>query len=512
LLAAAAPEARAAARRTAIVVGNNDGGATRTALRYAGRDALRVSEVVTTLAGVAPHRVFLLLDGDADDLRTVFAKTEALAASGDPSALLFFYYSGHADRTGLLMGETRYPFAELRERLGGSSAQTVVSLVDACQSGEMVRPKGGRTVPVVETDFESDRSYAGRVYIASSAPGEISQESDELQASFFTHALVAGLRGLADESGDGQVTLDELYGYVYHHTLARTVAPGVATQHPTHDFDVAGRGELVLTRLADDGTHLLFPAELKGRLFVQASSGEFVAEFPVTGKRPHRLSVAPGRYRVGQRIDDRLLVQEITARPGRATPLDPDGMREVSTSDATLASKGRPGAAGVISAEYRLRTGYLEQAGVVHGGAIGYRRPFGAVDLGLSAGAGTSRFTRSDGIEVELLELSLAALAQLPVWRTDRTRAALAADVALGWIRERGTLTVQAKPGSPTSVELASAAVFYGGGLDLGLRVAPDLWLGVGVRAGQVRFPGGAGEPVSPWTFTLAAGPSYEVR
>lgn len=65
----------------------------------------------------------------------------------------------------------------------------------------------------VHFDFDEARSYEGRVYITSSAAGERAQESDEIQGSVFTHYLLAGLRGAADDSGDRRVSLEEAYRF-----------------------------------------------------------------------------------------------------------------------------------------------------------------------------------------------------------------------------------------------------------------------------------------------------------
>ena len=46
---------------------------------------------------------------------------------------------------------------------------------------------------------------------------EISLESSEKGHGLFTYYLVRGLQGDADANGDGRVTVDELYDYVYHH-------------------------------------------------------------------------------------------------------------------------------------------------------------------------------------------------------------------------------------------------------------------------------------------------------
>ena len=69
------------------------------------------------------------------------------------------------------MGSSRFGFRELRETVGRFPARTAISFIDACQSGQVTRTKGGRVVPVVDVRFE-DQRYRGRVYVTSSSGGE----------------------------------------------------------------------------------------------------------------------------------------------------------------------------------------------------------------------------------------------------------------------------------------------------------------------------------------------------
>ena len=58
--------------------------------------------------------------------------------------------------------------------------------------------------------------------LASSSGSELSQESETLRSSYFTHHLLVGMRGAGDANRDGQVSIDEAYRYAYHQTLLAT--------------------------------------------------------------------------------------------------------------------------------------------------------------------------------------------------------------------------------------------------------------------------------------------------
>ena len=118
--------------------------------------------------------------------------------------------------------------------------------------------------------------------MASSTAEELSQESDELKASYFTHHLVTALRGAGDGDGDGRVSLDEAYRYAYRRTLASTARTQVGEQHVTLETDLAGQGEVPVT----------FPAEARAQLDLPA---------PARGARAR--AAAPERRRDGRRAE-----------------------------------------------------------------------------------------------------------------------------------------------------------------------------------------------------------------
>ena len=70
--------------------------------------------------------------------------------------------------------------------------------------------------------FDQSIDVRGHAILTASAEDEAAQESDRIGGSFFTHYLVSGLRGAADSSADGRVTLTEAYRFAFDETLART--------------------------------------------------------------------------------------------------------------------------------------------------------------------------------------------------------------------------------------------------------------------------------------------------
>jgi uncharacterized caspase-like protein len=217
-------------RRLALIAASHDGGPERENLRHAGADAQAVADVLVELGGVVREDVLLQVDVDQigfENALTDLQQRAKEARSSGARVEILVYYSGHSDQHGLLLDGQRYPYGALRRAIESLDADVKLAVLDSCLSGSILRQKGGRHRPPFLLDESS--SVKGMAVLTSSSANEASQESDELRGSFFTHALVSGLRGAADESKDGRVTLQEAYRFAFDETLARTeVARGGA--------------------------------------------------------------------------------------------------------------------------------------------------------------------------------------------------------------------------------------------------------------------------------------------
>jgi hypothetical protein len=298
-------------------------------LRYAERDADRVSEVLRELGGF--DRVNQLRDPTPAAILEALAETDALAAR-DPNLEVVFYYSGHADAQGLLMGAGRLPFDELRARLEQSHAAVRVALLDACYSGTIVRPKGGRPGPGYALDTVEPPHVRGAAIIAAGTAGELAQESGDIEGSFFTHHMLSALRGAGDRDGNGAVTLAEAYQYAYAHTLAATLPSVWGPQHPSYEYRLSGTGDLVITRIGRDRKAISFPPGQGRTYVVSTDADEVVGEVTGQPQGRVRLVLPRGRYRVMAREGRRAWLAEVTLRPdgGADVTLESSAFREVS--------------------------------------------------------------------------------------------------------------------------------------------------------------------------------------
>ncbi len=304
-------------RRFAFVVGANDGGPGRGILRYAHSDARAFSAVLGQLGGVERKAHILLLEPDRFDMEAGFARMHTMLENAQGSGVrleLIFYYSGHSNEKGLLVGDDLFSYRELREILAELPTDVRIAILDSCSSGALTRSKGGRKRAPFLIDTSVDvRGYA---YLTSASAHESAQEADSVGGSFFTHYLVSGLRGAADNSRDDRVTLNEAYQYAFDETLARTESSRVGPQHANYDFQLAGSGDLVLTDLRGTAAQLVIEPAAKGRFYVRDRRGHLVAELNKSAERPMRIGLDPGVYEITYEMGGRVSRGRVTLGRG----------------------------------------------------------------------------------------------------------------------------------------------------------------------------------------------------
>ena len=140
---------------------------------------------------------------------------------------------------------TGVPAHFVHERVERCRSRRIVLLLDCCYSGAYLRGHVHRAGEQAGVEALEGRGWA---VITSSTALEYSFEIDSNamtttpQLSVFTTAVVEGLRtGDADHNGDGLVSVDDLYAYVYDSVRQRT-----PHQKPRRMGDV--RGDLVIAK------------------------------------------------------------------------------------------------------------------------------------------------------------------------------------------------------------------------------------------------------------------------
>ncbi|MET7378841.1 caspase family protein [Streptomyces sp. NPDC005526] len=169
-------------------------------------------------------------------------RVEAFFSDGRPGDTLLLHFSCHGlksesgelyfaagDTDPRLLGSTAVAAQFVRHCMFRTRAHTTVLFLDCCYGGAFSRSasavRAGHDVNVLES-FAGAKLGGGRGWavITASNSMEYAFEGSELaensgpRPSVFTHAVVQGLEsGEADRDGDGWVSLNELYDYVYDH-------------------------------------------------------------------------------------------------------------------------------------------------------------------------------------------------------------------------------------------------------------------------------------------------------
>lgn len=283
--------------RYALYIGANYGGRSRERLLYAQSDALSFKKTMSEIGGVTDSNSRILYDPTKDGLDKALQEiTETIknSSSNSKRSEFIFYYSGHSDENSLLLGDTKYDYSTLKEAISDVPSDIHVVILDSCYSGNFIRTKGGQK----RKPFLVDDStvVTGHAYLSSSSDNESSQESDEIESSFFTNAMITGLRGAADTSGDNKVTLNELYSYAFNDTLSKTEASKAGPQHPNYNITLVGSGDLVLSDLTIGESMLSLSKEAKGKFIIRDSNDKLVSEINKAPGQPIFMALPKGQY------------------------------------------------------------------------------------------------------------------------------------------------------------------------------------------------------------------------
>jgi hypothetical protein len=352
----AAVVAQPRVHRFALVIGANLGGAERPRLQYAVTDAERFAQVLVELGGVTAADAIVLRQPKLQEVINALDRissrvAEARRTPGGGRTEVLLYYSGHADEQGLLLGEDRYSYRTLRDRLDQIPADVRIAVLDACASGAFTRIKSGHPRPAFLVDEAAN--MRGHAFLTSSAETEAAQESDRIRASYFTHYLVSGFRGAADLSGDGKVTLNEAYQFAFNETLGRTVDTRGGAQHPSYDISLSGTGDVVMTDIRQTSATLVLGEDLDGRFFVRNARNELIVELYKPRGRRVELGVEPGVYEVRMEIQKRSLVAKTEVPDGGHFLLDAGQFGPVAV-EATRRRGGQEGPRLAVDGRNRL--------------------------------------------------------------------------------------------------------------------------------------------------------------
>ena len=151
-----------APHRYAVVIGANKASPGRRDLRYAHNDAQEIADTLIRVAGYGYDNVTVLLDPDPQQVLAALDAYLAREPSGT-EALLFFYYSGHADAEALYPNGRPLSLRALRQRLDDERMNVRIGLIDACRGGGWTGAKGLTAAPPFPVEWPVALNNRGSV-------------------------------------------------------------------------------------------------------------------------------------------------------------------------------------------------------------------------------------------------------------------------------------------------------------------------------------------------------------
>ena len=466
--------------RLGVVAGNNLGHDPARGLRYAEEEVGRLADLLKSSGDFSD--VVTLRGANKVEIEQALVQVRQrlqVAKDAGQQTLFLFYYSGHGDNEALEIGGERLLLRDLRAYLEQlAPADVRVAFVDACQSGALTGMKGGKRAPGYQVRLADPGQVKGMAIVTSSTANELSQESDDLKGSFFSQSIMAGLRGAADSSRDGQVTLSEVYQFAFNRTLSNTAASLAGGQHPMYDYRMAGAGEVVLTRTRPRDARIAFVRESGATwAVVSKPSGDVLAEVASSPSEDLYLAVPAGDYRFVHRTLGEVRERTLALAPGSVTSVDPATMVRVEPSSSR--SKGSQlelhnqlGAYGGVG------TSVVPGSPAVVGAfALSLAHDFGRVAL--RGRASISSFaTQQDGYSSTLLRIGAGVDVLLPLWLSEHFGLRVGPTLGLPIMRQRDAL------GAVSS----SYGLAYGGVLNVSARLWARTYLSLNLDGGGEVF------------------------
>lgn len=210
-------------------------------LKYTDDDAYRLYAFLKSPEGGAlpDHQVKLLID-DAATKPVIVTELKQWAKKAGPQDIIFVYMSGH----GLPGAFVPYDFdgknnllnyEDIFATLDDSNAKHRLFIADACHSGSMAsRNTNDWEAPLDHFYQAFETSTGGSAFISSSKSEEVSLEHGGLRQGIFSHFLIRGLKGEANQNHDDLVTVDELFRFVSHQVKEYTAGaqnPSISGQY-----------------------------------------------------------------------------------------------------------------------------------------------------------------------------------------------------------------------------------------------------------------------------------------
>lgn len=154
----------------------------------------------------------------------ILEKLRAICNRAGKNDRVVFFFSGHGGSGAMCAydgngGNYMLSYTDLMAVLKSSQAKEKICYVDVCHAGSAANVLNTKEKSYT---WSKDASGAQIVFFVSSRADEYSNENSWTGAGFFTRALLKGLQGKADANSDREITVIELFKYIYNDVVSRS--------------------------------------------------------------------------------------------------------------------------------------------------------------------------------------------------------------------------------------------------------------------------------------------------
>jgi hypothetical protein len=234
-------------------------------LKYADRDAKAFYDFLRSdlagIGGFAPENIQVLLNEDATYQNIRVALFDFLKNAMEED-VVYIYFAGHGapdpdrldnlyllpyDANSRQLGGTGLPMEDMNRALRNVAARHKILITDACHSGG-INTDGTRSLTLNQINDvflnQMVTSDGVQVTFTASSNNEYSLEGEQWGGGhgIFTHYLLEGLKGKADENGDHIVSVGEVMEYTRTGVMRETrqrQRPQISTTAYNYHFPVA---------------------------------------------------------------------------------------------------------------------------------------------------------------------------------------------------------------------------------------------------------------------------------
>jgi hypothetical protein len=323
-------------QRIAVFVGVDRGLEDERPLRYAARDARAMADAFRKAGTFDEDRIYLLANADLEKIRATLEEVKGRARElrkAGTESLVMIYFSGHGGSEGLHVAGESWRREDLTGYLESLESNMKILIVDACESGDLLRRKGGRLIDgpkVVQVDRLEGK---GTIMISSSSRGEMAQESEDYHGAVFTHHFLNGLRGLADYDGDKAIRLMEAFDYARVSTKREEILGQSSQQNPEFDFDMTGESDPVVAKIGHRQSRLLLHRMPAGPLEIyDGNSMSLSSKVWLTGQDSLSFVLPSNKYILAYRDNRESRVAEVDLTWQTTALVRPEAFRRKAKS------------------------------------------------------------------------------------------------------------------------------------------------------------------------------------